>query len=1248
MTEPHTIIDGRFELEEQLGRGGMGEVWRARQVPLGRPVALKLLREEYSLLGHLRRRFAREARAAARLSHESIASIYDFGVEPGGRMFIAMEYVQGPRLIDAVRAGLTVRQIVELGRALLDALAHAHARGVVHRDLKPENVLMAGMELPERLGQPKIVDFGIATLRDERGDARETGQDQVVGTPLYMSPEQASGERNLSPRTDLYSLGMILYELIAGTHPFEGEDNLEVMSAQVHRPLPPLMGREGLVVPEELVDVVAEALAKRPAERWDSAAKMRDALDGVRALVMRDARYEALPRTPYYLSRHIDGDDVVGLDAPTRPERAQTTVPEGDARATVAERPSKRLGERARPNLATPRATPFVGRGAERADLLDASAEVVRSGRGRIVLLEGEAGVGKTRLAMWLKETQEERGAFRGHIGVFSRGAGSGAIGLQEVFESLFRTRGKTREALERRVEQKLLDWGSQAPDEDIQALAEFLRPAPHAVSADEDQDAAATQEIGRLFGALVRMLEAASRAQPRQIILDDVHWASVEIIDFLDFLATEMRQRPMPLMVVVTMRREELGQRPRLARRLEELSRYAADTVTPKVLGRLPEHEGRQLVGALLPARPELMDVLWQRSAGNPLYLVLLVRYLSHEGHLSPDRDGMWYAPNLEDVRAAVPPSLADLFRVRVRQLEERYGASGRLKRLMARAAVLGRRFSYDALTLMYEVEGTSYVEQGVDEDFDALLAEGIITEVVGRGEDLYTFNHGLMRDVLLNEEIGPAKRRTLHRLAAEALVRLYGEDNTAHASEIASHWHAGRKWSEAIEWAWRAAQAARRGWRLREALQSYTLCASMMEQRLGVEEGTELGPKVIADAARFDAVGIDRSRYLRAIVYAGDIEEGSGEFAEAEELYRRVVKMCGPPSLSMDVEVLVPLCQAWLGLGHVAWQRGDFTAAHWAFDRVYSVLSEGGVAPDIANSALRGLARVAWHRGEYDEATELAGRAHQRAIAMGDEEARAESLWILGEIARMLAMRQRAQGYFEQSLEMYEGAKIPTGIARNLLSQAQMARYHKDFERAKELYERALDEYETLRDRRGQGLCLNGLGEIARFNGSLDKARARYTRALEIFRDIGAQYDMAITYTNLGLIELRRDDLEAAERYLQAALSLVVEKDYPYLIAGIGYNLALVKTMRGRRQEAAEILRPVWALNDRVPISDLDFAEPLEELGSLRQQEGATDEALALLERARDIYAELNLPEEARRVAAQIEEVQDEDEGD
>lgn len=1210
------IIDGRFELEAFIGRGGMGEVWRARQVVLGRIVALKVLRAEYSALAHLRRRFAREARAAASLTHRHIASIFDFGTDEHGRMFIAMEYVQGQPLVASI--GMNMMSIVGLGRQILSALAHAHARGVVHRDLKPDNILLSPSELGHLTWDAKLVDFGIATIASESQDVRETDHDQVVGTPLYMSPEQASGARVLGPSTDLYNVSFILYEIIAGAHPFDGEDSLAVMARHVSAPVPPLTPRPGLVMPNGLEQIIERGMHKRAVERWSSATKMKQALDDIWLQIQDDPVF----MTPPSASSTAQGWSE---SAPALVRHTAKTVGAGSPLSQVSA---------SRPDAAAAfkQQLPFVGRAPMR-EQLESLSKDVRQGRApTILIMEGEAGVGKTRLLMWLKEQLEEQGVFRGHIGVFTSNGGHWAQGIKEIVESMFRSRGVSRDALTRHLQDKLARYGVEDErDEMASLLTEFLRPPLH----DVDQESSPSTPVSTLYMILMRALIAASNTQPRLLILDDVQWASQGVVSWLAHMAAEFERLQVPVLVVCLNRREDTSGRG-LSEHMLGLSGFMGQTVDQWQLDALSREDSRALTRAILPCDGPLQEVLTRRAAGNPQHLIALMRYVVDQDWLVFE-GGLWHARDITTVRGVVPPSLADVFRARLRQVESNHNAHGRLVNVLTRCAILGRRFSYEVVRELIIQGDDPQSIQHVDADFDLLLVEGLITEVLGRGEEWYCFRYGLMRDVMLNEVLGPAQTKRLHKLAAQSLERVYGLHVQHHALDIARHWDAARDISRALDWYWQAAQMSRRAFQTRDSLKAYERVLEIMNQRLeGKVQLTK--PQWVRTTSTFERAHVNRSRYLRAQVYLGDLQEGLGLFDDAERIYRRVVLICGRPEAALEIDVLVPLCEAWLGLGHIAWQRGDFVAAHWAFERVYDVLIQAKKAPDVAVMAVRGLARVAWHRGEFELATTLANQGLELAESLHDDESRAECLWILGEVARMVANHEEAQRQYNASLAIYEQAMIPTGVARNKLSQAQLARQARDTARAEALYSETLEHYKRLGDLRGQALCYNGLGELARFGDNLAQARRYYEQALTLSESMGAQYDIALATANLGLIQMSLNDFDTAQEYLLQARALIADKDFPYVLAGIEYNLALVKANQGEHDEALTRLKTALDINKRVPVLDIDFAQPLEQLGTLRAATGSVEQAHELWRRARDIYKELGLEQDLSRVEQRL----------
>ena len=254
------LIADRYELEELVGTGGMASVYRARDRLLERNVAIKILHEHYSRDDDYVERFRREARAAAKLSHPNIVTVIDRG-EADGRQFIVFEYVDGQNLkqLIANRGRLPVRDALELGTEIGRALTFAHAQGLVHRDVKPQNVLLGG-------GDVKVTDFGIARSLDVNIGLTQTGT--VLGTWEYVSPEQATG-RGVDERTDVYSLGVVIYELLAGEPPYSGDSFVAVAMRHVNDPVPSVSAARP-DVPLRVDAALQRAMAKDPDDRFQS------------------------------------------------------------------------------------------------------------------------------------------------------------------------------------------------------------------------------------------------------------------------------------------------------------------------------------------------------------------------------------------------------------------------------------------------------------------------------------------------------------------------------------------------------------------------------------------------------------------------------------------------------------------------------------------------------------------------------------------------------------------------------------------------------------------------------------------------------------------------------------------------------------------------------------------------------------------------------------------------------------------
>ncbi|HVS81193.1 MAG TPA: serine/threonine-protein kinase [Pyrinomonadaceae bacterium] len=271
-------LAGKYLVETLIKRGGMGAVYRGKHVLMDKTVAIKVLRPALAVDDDIVARFSREAKAASRISHPHAVSVTDFGESENGVVFLVMEYLDGRTLKEIIRSEgpLPLKRVVEIIRQVTGALDAAHGQGVVHRDLKSDNIMLSQTNGGD---WAKVLDFGIAKIQQPANvkDADITAPNLVVGTPQYMSPEQCSQTQPLDARSDVYSLGVIVYEMLAGRVPFTGESVTMIMMKQVQDTPPPILATRP-DLPAAVDKVITQALAKHPADRFQTAGELFAAL----------------------------------------------------------------------------------------------------------------------------------------------------------------------------------------------------------------------------------------------------------------------------------------------------------------------------------------------------------------------------------------------------------------------------------------------------------------------------------------------------------------------------------------------------------------------------------------------------------------------------------------------------------------------------------------------------------------------------------------------------------------------------------------------------------------------------------------------------------------------------------------------------------------------------------------------------------------------------------------------------------
>jgi tetratricopeptide (TPR) repeat protein len=739
-----TILRDRYRLDSELGRGGMGTVYRATDLELQREVAVKIL----SATSHTtdgRERLIREARAAAALNHPHIVTIHDVG-EAGGLPFLVMELVGGPRLSQARPTELS--RVVEIAVQICAALEHAHAASIVHRDLKPDNVLLSGASHASTV---KLADLGLALPAH---GARISRAGVIVGTAAYMAPEQALGQP-VDGRSDLYALGVLLYELTTGRVPFTGDDPLTVVSQHVHAPVvPPRVLRPDL--PRALEAVIVRLLAKDPAQRFGTAAETRDAL----------------------------------LESLTGTDEAAA----GDAASAVAILDALSRGR-------------LVGRMSELAEARELWHRA-REGRGHAVLLSGEPGAGKTRLAREITIQAAVDGALVLSGGCYELEATTPYLPFVEAFRRWVREEqndDKLRELLGEAATQ----IAKLAPDIETRLgpFREQHQLAPH-------------EERLLFFDAVAHVFSNIARRQSLLFYADDLHWADHGTLWLLGRLLRQLRDQR--VLIVGAYRETELDRTHRLARSLVDWNRERL--ITRIVLRRFNTNETSDQLSALLGENVsgEFAVAVHRETEGNPFFVEEVLKALIERGSVRRE-SGRWSRCDVDEL--VIPQSVKEAIGHRLDRVSQECNEMLRL------GAILGKVFTFDELTAASE-QSEEVLLDALDEATGAQL-------IASTSGDSFSFTHDKIREVLY-EELNPIRRRRLHRHVAERLER-HSEKCGCTVEKLAHHFIQAGDLERGLRYAKKTAAEAQRVFAFDEAIEAYGRARDCAEALGRIDEQLE-----------------------------------------------------------------------------------------------------------------------------------------------------------------------------------------------------------------------------------------------------------------------------------------------------------------------------------------------------------------------------------------------------------------------
>lgn len=1209
--EEGAAVAGRFVILEKIGEGGMGAVYRALQTSLDREVALKVLHSNVAFTARARRRFGREARAVARLNHPHIAAVFDFGTDDDEQsLWLAMELVTGSPMTTLKRADLDLLRLLSITDQILSALAAAHARAIIHRDMKPSNVLLTADDSGREI--IKLVDFGLAATQEgelslenapgglDVADADASSR-VIMGTPRYMAPE-IFRRKPVDPRVDLYALGVILFEILAGRPPYPGDDPRLVMKGHLKEPIPRLVPRENVEVPTELERIIYRLLAKDPEDRYQTAIDVRE---DVQAII---GNYSVVP--------WMQGPSMGDISQFARGNVSGAGFLSRFGGQTIP--PAAMLGT-SRPNLGTALA-PLVGRNAERRMIEERIRQCVGQGVSSLVTIEGESGIGKSRLAQWIQVRVDESGVMRSVVGTHVNNGG-GFDGMRSILDQLLGTNEVAYEDVPFVLESRLKRWDF-ASDE-IETAAQLMQPGGDAVlfaASGSMNDKVSQQE--RVFAVVERILRRATQERPLLIILENLHFAGDTTFAFLEHLAVGLHLNPAPILVVATINNDVLGAVTELREALARLGKFGTDLVRV-TLGILTEDEATQLVQKILPLEETLSRKIARRAGGNPLHITQILKYLQESEKLFFS-SGRWQLQEHVELEREVPQELGDLMRYRVERLAARHSDPVRLKLLLERCAILGVGFDYRMLHNFAHRCGELKLIANLDADLEYLVREGVFKEVGHSGEDLMEFNHTMLRDVLLQDTEGKRSQRNLHIQAAETKISFYGNRASQHGLEIAEHYRRARDSRGVYAFTVKAARAAMASSDLETAIRLYRDAMLLAEKDEHVDEGFgENGLNEVSEVMRSEQV----------MVEVAHIELRINEYEKAREHYRSLLR--SPVSEN----------SAWArwGLGEISLRQGDLDEAYGWFEacRRESSQIEGPVRQKIEASALYGLGSVHFLRGELRQAEETLLRALEfaqreqhrqiegdilRTLAdvewtlgdpeksevyrrrasmlaemMDDKDLLAQSMLHNASYFRQIGHPQRAEEQVKEALQIFESLGKRHYQARGLLVLGYLAWCKGDFKEAATRYREAHRLFEAFEDRRGVTQCKLRLAELAFSIQKHRETQALLRDALEGYRTIGDRIGVAQCRLLSGRVELVVENVNHALTIFTA-----VRDDFEEMGDVIGYvqasiQMAVTLEILKNFDEVDTIIQDVFQRVRQIPVSNEGFAAALDKLSEL-----------------------------------------------
>jgi len=791
----------RYQILEVLGKGGMGKVYKVKDIKLNEEVALKLLKPEIATEESTIERFRNELKLARKITHKNVCRMHDFHEEKE-TPYITMEYVPGESLKMFIKkeGKLSEETTIRVAKQICGGLSEAHELGVVHRDLKPSNIMIIEKD------NVKIMDFGIARSMEARG-VTQTGL--IIGTPDYMSPEQAEG-KEIDQRSDIYSLGVILYEMLTGELPFEGDSALSIaMKHKAESPPEPRTLNDQIT--ENMSAVILKCMEKGSECRYQSIKELLSDIENIE----KGTDTAAVPLKPHVPAFLIEGEEEAEDERPV-----------------------------------------FVAREPE-LERLGLFLETALSGKGQVAFVTGEAGSGKTAL---VQEFARRSQAANSEL-IVAQGKCNSQTGIGDPylpFIEIMRlltgdvkakwTAGIiTREYATRLWNllplsaEAVLDKGSDLIDtfipggelvsrsEDFTSgRANWLIPLKKIVERKAALPADLTLQQSDLFEQYTRVLETLAQKKPVLLILDDIQWVDTGSGSLLFHLGRRIAGSR--IMIIGAFRPSEIdlgraGERHPIDPVLHEFKRDFGNLEVE-----VGKEEGRQFVDAFLDSEPNQLsqkfrNTLYMQTNGHSLFTVELLRDMQDRGVLVKDKKGQWVeGPELN--WKTLPVRVDAVVEERISRL------TNKLREVLTLASVEGEEFTAEVVARLQNTEVRDLIRllsSELDKRHHLVSAKGI-RRLERQRLSLYLFQHILFQRYLYNS-LDDVEKAHLHEDVGTILETLYGEQADEIAVQLARHFEEAGIAPKAIEYLQKAGQRALQLSAHHEAVAHFDKCLTLLE---------------------------------------------------------------------------------------------------------------------------------------------------------------------------------------------------------------------------------------------------------------------------------------------------------------------------------------------------------------------------------------------------------------------------------